>query len=521
MSYNRNREDDNIPEIKTGTLVAGSLGVAAVGTGLFLLSRYRVSEAYQFLVKTGMGVNGNQIVKNCFRLPFQKVEFLDLRPTNVTFEISAMSKEMLQCKIPGVFTIAPAEDSASLNLYATHLSSMHHDEFQKTIKGVIEGEMRVATAGMSMDEIFGNRDAFRTSVSKQIGEELSKFGLVIKNANIRELEDVEGSSYFHNMRTRAVQAAINKAKVDTAEAERNGTVGESKQRSDMRQQVAKLEAEAKLVENERAAIVAQSAAELEKKKVGLAQLVEISKIEAKAAAEERAAILQQSVEEQRAKEELQKKRAVDLSKVVVENEMKVAKAEAERKVQDTLNTKDIAKAEADKKVRDRQNEMNVATAEAAKTIKDTQNTMDVAAAEALKKIRETTATAEANAVVITAEADLQKAQKHAEGVTAMYDADSEGLENLRSKGLDGNASDLINYLMVKNGVTVEVAKQQAAALLNLKPNVNVWKTGSDADVNPLGSFGSMVPALMATADQTGLSDWLKKLDLKSHAKQDN
>ena len=77
-------------------------------------------------------------------------------------------------------------------------------------------------------EIFNGRDAFRRRMMETVQEELKKFGLIIYNANIKELEDAPNSKYFENMRQRKLADVENKARTDIAEAKYRGDVGNSK-----------------------------------------------------------------------------------------------------------------------------------------------------------------------------------------------------------------------------------------------------------------------------------------------------
>ncbi len=52
---------------------------------------------------------------------------------------------------------------------------------------MIEGETRVLAASMSIEEIFKGRTNFKTKIIDMVQEELSKLGLAIFNANIKEL----------------------------------------------------------------------------------------------------------------------------------------------------------------------------------------------------------------------------------------------------------------------------------------------------------------------------------------------
>lgn len=64
------------------------------------------------------------------------------------------------------------------------------------VQGIIEGETRVLAASMTMEEIFKGTKEFKQEVFQKVQLELNQFGLLIYNANVKQLVDVEGHEYF-------------------------------------------------------------------------------------------------------------------------------------------------------------------------------------------------------------------------------------------------------------------------------------------------------------------------------------
>ena len=48
---------------------------------------------------------------------------------------------------------------------------------QDIVKGIIEGETRVIVSSMTMEEIFKEREVFKTAVIRNVQKELDQFGL--------------------------------------------------------------------------------------------------------------------------------------------------------------------------------------------------------------------------------------------------------------------------------------------------------------------------------------------------------
>lgn len=61
---------------------------------------------------------------------------------------------------------------------------------------MLEGEVRILSAQLTVEQIFNDRKAFKETIITNVQEELELFGLQIYNANIKELQDSPGSEYF-------------------------------------------------------------------------------------------------------------------------------------------------------------------------------------------------------------------------------------------------------------------------------------------------------------------------------------
>uniref|UniRef100_A0A0D9VHK7 Flotillin-like n=1 Tax=Leersia perrieri TaxID=77586 RepID=A0A0D9VHK7_9ORYZ len=218
---------------------------------------------------------------------------LDISLMNYTFEVQAISAEKLPFILPAVFTIGcRADDPNCLLRYAKiispHNKLSHH--VNELIKDVIKGESRVLAASMTMEEIFQGTKSFRQSIFENVQLELNQFGLIIYNANVKQLVDVE---------------AANQVKVDGAEARMKGEGEGAKEK-------ARVKAEVKVFENEREAEVAEANAGLRQTMVAEVEAAKASPFV--------------EVERTNAARQTEKLKAEQLSKAVVDYEMKVQQA---------------------------------------------------------------------------------------------------------------------------------------------------------------------------------------------------
>lgn len=309
---------------------------------------YRVAKPSELLVITGAGIEDIKLAKKAFVWPRQSCIVFDVTPVNYTFEVNAMSAEKLSFLLPAVFTIGPrVEDKESLLKYAKLLSRHDRDshDVKDLVQGVIEGETRVLAASMTMEDVFKGSKDFKEKVFGNVQLELNQFGLLIYNANIKQLVDVRGHEYFSYLGQKTQMEAANQAKVDVAEAKMKGEIG-SKQRLGLTvQNAAKIDAETKIIstqrqgegkkeeikvaaevkifENQKEADVAKANADLATKKASWSQQAQLAEVESAKAVAIREAELQQEVERKNALTRTQKLKAEFLSKASVEYEIQV------------------------------------------------------------------------------------------------------------------------------------------------------------------------------------------------------
>jgi flotillin len=179
-----------------------------------------------------------------------------------------------------------------------------------------------------MEEIFTKRDDFKKRIFANIQVELSQFGLKIYNANVKELRDAPHSNYFESLSRKAHEGAINQARVDVAEAQRLGTVGEAQRQGEQNREIARINAETAVQKTERDSERARAEATLATRKTNFTKDVTLAQIEATRATEVRDEELRREVEVQRAHTELERLRATDVVQATIDRESKQQSADA-------------------------------------------------------------------------------------------------------------------------------------------------------------------------------------------------
>ncbi|XP_030972654.1 flotillin-like protein 3 [Quercus lobata] len=474
---------------------------------------WKTAGASEYLAITGWGITDIRLAKKSWVFPGQRYTRLDMSPVNYTFEVQGMSAEKLPFVLPAVFTIGPrVDDMDSLLLYATLMSN--HDKRSKhveeLVQGVIEGETRVLAASMTMEQIFKGTKEFKKEVFEKVQLELNQFGLLIYNANVKQLVDVPGHEYFSYLGQKTQMEAANQAKIDVAEAKKKGEIGAKERQGLTSQNAAKIDAETKIIttqrlgdaqkeeinvktsvelyKNQKEAELVKSKAELATKNAGWSQASQLAEVESAKAVAIREAELQTEVEKKKALNQTEKLRAELLSKAAVEYETKVQEANW-----------DLYK---------KQKAAEAVLYEAQK------------AAEAQK------VSADANfyARQQAAESELYAKKKEAEGITALAQAEGFYLNTLL-KQLGGNYIELRDYMMVNKNMYQDIARINAQAVNGMQPKISVWSNGKGGEDGENGAMKdvagvySMLPPLLKTVhEQTGMLPpaWLATLSDVTH-----
>ncbi|CAJ2511928.1 Uu.00g075530.m01.CDS01 [Anthostomella pinea] len=497
---------------------------------------YRIAAPDEYLAITGMHVKNVLITKAAWVWPFQRCTRFSVRPHDYAIDLQAMTKEKLQFLLPVVFTIGPDVNSRGANSkvasphalehgqHAAHQEAASHinDEdrgdalmkyamlladsmnqkkgphhLENIVKGIIEGETRVLISSMTMEEIFTEREEFKRRIFRNIQSELDQFGLRIYNANVKELKDAPGSTYFQSLSQKAHEGATNQARIDVADAQLRGNVGEADRHGQQERQIAKINAETAVQKTDRDVERATAEANLSTQKTVLDRDVSIARIQAQRATESKDEDLKKEVQVKRAGAELERLRADDVVKATIARESKQQAADASAYA-----------LEADAKARAYKTKLDIETQALADYQRVTKNT------DATAYKTKADADAWSHAAIQNADANLQKKLKEAEGMAAMAEA-----YHKMSHAFGGPAG-LLQYMMIEKGTFVELAKANATAVSGMQPKISVWNTGSEAGSGAGGSGSGSVqdsaatmrnvyqllPPLMSTIqDQTGIT----------------
>ncbi|RAL67299.1 hypothetical protein DID88_008062 [Monilinia fructigena] len=318
---------------------------------------------------------------------------------------------------------------------------------RKIVVGIIEGETRVLVSSMSIEKIFTERESFKKDIFKNIQAELSQFGLRIYNANVKELKDAP-------------------ARVDVAEAQRLGTVGEAQRKGEQDRELAKVQAETAVQKTERDSEKARAEATLATRKATYNRDVNVAQIEATRATEVRDEELRRDVEVKRAQTELERLRASDVVKATILREAKQQAADAKNYEEQTRSNAEFYS----------QQKLAEARANSEQKAADTKVYSERQAADA--KVYSEQKAADAKAYMEKARADFEfySEQKAAEAKAYRMKIEAEAKFIVESKEAEAAL-----FKTTKRGGSL--AQANADAVRGLNPKMTIWNTGAQAGSN--------------------------------------
>ena len=437
-----------------------ALLVLVVVTIIFLASRYKRCPSDKILVvygKVGTGQSARCIHGGgAFIWPLiQDYAYISLTPMTIGIPLQgALSLQNIRINVPCTFTVGISTVPDIMTAAAERLLHLNQREIEEMSKEILFGQLRLTVASLTIEQINQDRESFLDSIRTNVSVELNKIGLYLINVNITDITDESG--YIDSIGKKAASEAINQAKVDVAEQDKMGSIGESfatrEREIKVAQNVAESEKGKKEAEaNQRVFVQAQEANAVEGENTAAA---DIAAYNATLAVKEAASLQTGEVAKREAEVEIQKAQY---------------KAESER-----LNAEEIARQEIDK-----------------------QKVEIAAEAEAERTRREAKGQADAILLKYTAEAD---------GIRKVLDSKAAGYLAL-VEGCNGDAKAAATLLMTEK--IEDIVGLQVEAIRNIKiDKVTVWDSGNggaDGKTNTANFLSGMVKSLPPLHEVAGMA----------------
>ena len=265
-------------------------------TVIFLAKLYRRCPSNKILVVYGR-VAGSKTVQcyhggGTFVWPLiQGCAFLDLTPRTIHIPLKgALSHQNIRVNVPSTFTVAVGITSDIMNNAAVRMLDLDHKGIESMATEIIIGQLRLTVASLRIEEINQDRERFLESIKNNIEPELHKIGLTLLNVNITDITDE--SEYMNSIGKKASSTAVNQAKVDIAEQEKQGDIGKALAEKDRRVSVAAFDATAVQGENDSKAQIALTNAILAEKEAEAARRSQVAKQNAEAEIQKARALAQ-------------------------------------------------------------------------------------------------------------------------------------------------------------------------------------------------------------------------------------
>mgnify|MGYP003388125314 FL=1 len=271
----------------------------------------------------------------------QDYQYLDLTPLPIEIRLEgALSQQNIRVNTPATFTVGISTEHAVIQNAAERLLALRLEEIEELARDIIFGQMRVVIATMPIEDINTDREKLVDNITESLEVELSKVGLRLINVNIQDVTDESG--YIDALGQQAAARAINDAKVQVAQRERDGEIGRAEAEREQRIQVAAANATATEGENSAEVTVANSNSNRRQAEAEAERAATAAERVTVARAEEEAYQAEETAEKQRAERE----KASQYADIVVPAEIErekvrtLADAEADR-------IRRIAQGEAD------------------------------------------------------------------------------------------------------------------------------------------------------------------------------
>ena len=301
-------------------------------TVYFLAKLYRRCPSNKILVVYGR-VGGSRTVQcyhggGTFVWPLiQGCAFLDLTPRTIHIPLKgALSHQNIRVNVPSTFTVAVGLTPEIMNNAAVRVLDLDHRGLESMATEIIIGQLRLTVASLRIEEINQDRERFLESIKKNIEPELHKIGLTLLNVNI-----TDESEYIESIGKKASATAVNQAKVDVAEQEKQGDIGKALAEKDRRISVASYHAEAIKGENDSKANIALTNATLAEKEAQASQRSQVAKQQAEAEIQRARALAQAQLleAEQVVPQEIAKKKIEIEAAAAAQSKVLIARGEAE------------------------------------------------------------------------------------------------------------------------------------------------------------------------------------------------
>ena len=157
------------------------------------------------------------------RVPFfERAERLDMRlmPIDITVE-NAYSEGSIPLTIRAIANVKLASETKLIGNAMERFLGMPRSEIEQVARQTLEGNLRTVLASMTPEDVNQDRLTFSQKIQEEVGEDLSKLGLVVDTLKIQNVSD--SVDYLASISRAAVARVRREASVAKSNAEQ--TIG--------------------------------------------------------------------------------------------------------------------------------------------------------------------------------------------------------------------------------------------------------------------------------------------------------
>lgn len=496
---------------------------------LFMASRYKRCPSDKILVIYGRVEKGRSSKTmhggGAFVWPLiQDYSYLSLTPITINIPLeNALSLQNIRIHVPSTFTVGVSTSPEIMSNAAERILHLAQPAIEEMAKEIIFGQLRLTVASLTIEQINQDRESFLEAIRHNVEPELNKIGLHLINVNITDITDE--SDYISSIGKKAAAEAINQAKIDVADQNKLGSIGEAN---------AIREQEIKVAEAMAGAEIGRKTAEANQRK--RVQEQEADAVKGENTANANIAAYNADLEIQRARAEADSEKGRKTAEA--DQRVYVQEQEAQAVKGENTSKANIAQYEA---------ELEVKRAAALKQSEVARFEAQVAIQQAFYKSEQERLRAEEvvrqeiekNKIEIAAEAEAERVRREARGVAdgilAKYLAEAEGVRKLLEAKADGyhrmvdsvggDAQAAATLLMIEK--LEELVSRQVEAIRNLKiDKITVWDSGGNGSGSSTSNFIAnlfkSLPPLQDISEMAGfeLPEYLGKVTDRELGAQD-
>ena len=231
MNYHRKNKVSNLETGVTLFLLIAGFGLIFAFGIILLVTRYKRCASDEILVVYGRvsGGKASKCIHGGATLVWPLIQDwkkLSLIPMTINIPLTnALSIQNIRINVPSTFTVGISTDPLIMNNAAERLLHLKPPEIESMASEIIFGQLRLTVASLTIEQINKERDLFLEQIRDNVGHELNKIGLNLINVNITDITD--DSEYIESIGKKAAAGAVNAAKKDVADADRDGAIGQA------------------------------------------------------------------------------------------------------------------------------------------------------------------------------------------------------------------------------------------------------------------------------------------------------